>query len=826
MSASIGDLIARFTSTGFDRVSGEIDSLREKGEKAEKATDGLGSGLKRMAAGALSLAALAAGTKALVETNREFEKLRAGLITATGSVDNMEVAWKSLMKYAMDTPYGIQQVTESFTKLVNYGLTPSEEALTSYGDTAAAMSKSLDQMIEAVADAATGEFERLKEFGIKAKNNGDTISFTFRGVATTVKNNSADIEQYLIKLGKNNFGGAMARQMATLDGSIANMSDTWEQFKYNLSDGAFADNAATSINLITTGLNELNNQMESGAMETNLDAWGTAWSGWEQTIRETIDDVLSAWNDLFGNMDTGNANTIDTMSAYISHFPSELRRYLQVANSYVNAWLSGLSAAGEAAAGYLNPFNSSSDVTAKFQGRLKDIGSFLDQEADMYEQEAVYTQTMQDIFGEAAIRKADERRKQEQSNEKNHQDKLRQFRQNGGDGSSNSSSKKGASKQENEYQTLLKSLDSETEAVERAYKKRVEIIRKNTKEGSEVQKDLLARAAAKRDEEMRKAVESSPLGALKNTMMTEEREIEASYARRNEIIRSYTKSGSEDQKKLLDRSKEIRDQEQSDRRTQALAQVEQIRMDLQTEEEALLESYERRRALILENEELTGTQREELMKALSDRYQEQQQQLMLNQVATMSSYLQGSLSTMTQALADAGAESNAIYKVMFAAQKALAIPSMIVSTEEGATKALALGPVAGPIAAMAIRTMGYAAVGTVAGQAIAGLFDQGGLIPAGKKGIVGEFGPEIVNGPAIVTSRKATMDKINGGGGGSTKLLQPVNNNYFNINGNGVSDARLASMLRQAAQQGGEIGYSNVLTDVSTRSNISRKIGR
>ena len=35
------------------------------------------------------------------------------------------------------------------------------------------MGKDLSQMIEAVADATTGEFERLKEFGIKAGKEGD-----------------------------------------------------------------------------------------------------------------------------------------------------------------------------------------------------------------------------------------------------------------------------------------------------------------------------------------------------------------------------------------------------------------------------------------------------------------------------------------------------------------------------------------------------------------------------------------------------------------------------------------------------------------------------
>lgn len=45
---------------------------------------------------------------------------------------------------------------------------------------------------------------------------------------------------------------------------------------------------------------------------------------------------------------------------------------------------------------------------------------------------------------------------------------------------------------------------------------------------------------------------------------------------------------------------------------------------------------------------------------------------------------------------------------------------------------------------------------SIAGKTLAGLFDSGGYIPRGQFGIVGEYGPEIVNGPANVTSRKHT----------------------------------------------------------------------
>lgn len=778
MSGSVGDLITRFSSTGYNTVAGQIDNLASKGTKAEKATASLTAKLGAAAAGFLSLGAAIKAVNALVETNRQFEKLRAGLVTATGSVEGMEQAWAALMQYAMDTPYGIEQVTASFTKLINYGLTPSEEAMTSYGDTASAMSKSLDQMIEAVADAATGEFERLKEFGIKAKNNGDTITFTFRGVATTVKNSSKEIEQYLIDLGKTNFGGAMQRQMNTLDGSIANLSDTWEIFKYNLSDGMFADMASSAIGLVTDGIAELNNQMESGAMESNLDAWGMAWSGWGNDLDYLWGEIESAFSDMFGNMDTTAADTIDSISNYISHFPSELRSYLQTAIAYIKSWASEAMAYGAAVAGALNPFADNREVQATLDNRIKTIRQGLQDEKDAIESELIYTQVMQDIFGKRALDQAESNRKKNEQNEKNHQDRLAKFRVGGDSGSNSTGDDKAAKKaakeaerlakqREAEFERVKQSMESETETTRREYEERNRIIKENTTAGSKVQEDLLAK------------------------------------------------------------SKTMRDKELADAKTSALAKVEQIRQDLLSEEDALIEGYERRRKLILDNTELTENQRQDLLKSLQQRHMEEQNALMLNQIATMSGYMQSSLSTMTQALADAGAESNIVYKAMFAAQKAMAIPSMIVSTEEGATKALALGPVAGPIASTAIRALGYASIATVAGQAIAGLFDQGGLIPAGKSGIVGEFGPELVNGPAVVTSRKQTMSKVASAkeNAGSAKAFPTQNMNFY-INGNGVGDAALSQMLRQAARQGASMGYSEVLKDVSARGNISRKIGR
>lgn len=69
------------------------------------------------------------------------------------------------------------------------------------GNIAVGMGKSLDRFIEAVGDAATGEMERPRDFGIVASRQGDKVAFTFRGIATVVERDAARIRDYLKRIG-------------------------------------------------------------------------------------------------------------------------------------------------------------------------------------------------------------------------------------------------------------------------------------------------------------------------------------------------------------------------------------------------------------------------------------------------------------------------------------------------------------------------------------------------------------------------------------------------------------------------------------------------
>jgi hypothetical protein len=209
---------------GFDVDASGLNEVDAAVQRAANGARNLGDKL-RTAVGWIAGLATGGAMGYLVHQNMEFEKLNSMLITAEGSAEGATAAFAKIQKFAAKTPYDLAQVTEAYIKLKNLGLEPTEEAMTAYGNTASSMGKDLMQMIEAVADASTGEFERLKEFGIKASQSGEEVSFTFKGVTKKVKKDSSSIQKYLMGIGLKDFAGSMDRQSRTLEGRWGNLQD-------------------------------------------------------------------------------------------------------------------------------------------------------------------------------------------------------------------------------------------------------------------------------------------------------------------------------------------------------------------------------------------------------------------------------------------------------------------------------------------------------------------------------------------------------------------------------------------------------------------------
>lgn len=217
-------LIIEGDSSGAEKALANIDkNLGASSKKIEKTSINF-AGLSAAATGVAAAGASIIGV--LGSAVSKVESMKAALTTAfAGDSSAAAEAFKTISDFAGKTPYQMEEVMKSFIKLKNMGLDPSIEALTSYGNTASSMGKGLNDMVEAVADAATGEFERLKEFGIRASQQGDKVAFTFRGVTTTVGKNSEEIQKYLLNIGNTNFAGGMDAQSKTLGGQISTLKD-------------------------------------------------------------------------------------------------------------------------------------------------------------------------------------------------------------------------------------------------------------------------------------------------------------------------------------------------------------------------------------------------------------------------------------------------------------------------------------------------------------------------------------------------------------------------------------------------------------------------
>lgn len=301
--ADTASLIVRVSSTGVDKTTSQLNGLTKAAGAA--------------AAAVVSLETAKQVFSALVDSQRNFDKLNSGLITMTGSAENAAKAFSVLQQFAKETPYGLNQAVEGFTKLVALGLNPSKEALISYGNTAAAMGKDLNQMIEAVADASTFEFERLKEFGIKSSQQADTVSFAFRGVTTTVKKNSEEIQKYLLNIGNTDFAGAMETRSKTLDGQLSSLADSFDGLVLAVAQSGFGDAVGEQAATVEDAITALTDAIASNEIAATLQDWVTLFN-------ESFKFISDALNDLA--FDTED-KSVD-MSDSLGDIPDAIREWL------------------------------------------------------------------------------------------------------------------------------------------------------------------------------------------------------------------------------------------------------------------------------------------------------------------------------------------------------------------------------------------------------------------------------------------------------------------------------------------------------------------
>jgi len=254
MYVEIGAKIDKLESA-LNRMEGDIKNTGKRAESASRDSFGKIGGI---IAGAFSVQAVMSFSKQIIAVRGEFEKFEAVLTNTLGSSSAAQLALSDIKDFAAQTPFSVQELTGSFVKLANQGFVPTIQQMRKLGDVAAATGKGFDQLAEAIIDAQVGEFERLKEFGIRAQKEGDNVKFTFKGVQTQVDFTAESIQDYILGLGEvEGVSGATAAISETLSGKVSNLGDAYDNLLNTIGDSGLWKNAIDGLSGLLSATTEL-----------------------------------------------------------------------------------------------------------------------------------------------------------------------------------------------------------------------------------------------------------------------------------------------------------------------------------------------------------------------------------------------------------------------------------------------------------------------------------------------------------------------------------------------------------------------------------------
>lgn len=278
----------------------DFAALRRGANAAKAATGGLLRNMALMSvrgagyglAGAAAAGGAAAGifARGVIGNAAKFEQYQVALEGTEGSAKKAKAAMAWVQKFAKDTPYDIDTVTDSFVRARGVGIDPMTGAFRILGDAAGGTRKSLMDSVEAIADAQTGEFERLKEFNITSSSKGSQVTFSYidkagKQASKSVKKSMTEIRGAVLDIFDKKYGGGMERQAKTLTGIWNNLQDVITNFELSVAGKGIFDKVKNRLQ----GVLEYTDKL---AKDGSLDRWAQSASDWMVTLFDKADHFV------------------------------------------------------------------------------------------------------------------------------------------------------------------------------------------------------------------------------------------------------------------------------------------------------------------------------------------------------------------------------------------------------------------------------------------------------------------------------------------------------------------------------------------------------
>lgn len=695
------------------------------------------------------------GAREVVHTAVEIDRLKSRLVGVTGSVDEANTKFEELEEMALGKlPAKVDEVQNAFIQLSNVGLGASKEALKSYSNIAAQTGAALGDVTSAVMMASMGNYRSLRQFGIKMKDEGDGIQATFRGTTSEIGKSTESIEKYLQRIGEVEFAGAAERQMETMGGAIKKLDDAWEEMVDIIAKSKVGDVIRTSI---------------AGAAELVF----------------------------------GLDKALEALLYTVSKTPKSMSKARKEA---VEAWTN-------------SPSNTTvkpedpNEVAEKRAAILKDLYSEVEGGSKMTQ--AQFYAELDRRMGKKAEEPewGKEKTDEEQAVEDHIQsiiDKLNKNMESKADIRQREFSERDTALKDAQAQGVAGDLDAAIAENFRQYAEEVNGSKQSAKgKGSEgigimdIMRKLEDMNKTARDRNAERVAEAGAreYEQIKNNLAKQEDAVKASYEKQKAFLATYTGPDAaellaanevlwEKHNAKLKQQAEEKAAEEKAQHDGAMAILLKGDEKIMAEMEKQEDQYAKLLAKGIISEQEFTQLKVQLHIEANQKIADSNMELALQSTQNAEAIF-GSLATASK---NWGGEQSNTYKAMFAAQKAFAIASATVSMAHGISSAMDKGWPEGIPLALSAAAEGAKILAMISSANYSGAHDKGGYIPSGSVGLVGEYGPEFVRGPANVTSRRDTArildNAANGGGGQSPVNLRVVVAPEGHANQYRVSSAR------------------------------------
>lgn len=714
------------------------EKLRKMGRDTKKQSKGIGKDFAAMgAAWKSAIAAIATGamagavSKELIAT----EKSVAAFIQSTGSLADARAQFEMLQQAARDTIQPFDALKAAALDLRRNGIEPTAAQLKTFSQIAYSSGQSLETVAGAFTGVIQGNYRGLKQLGITAKDTGDTLVLTYKGVTTEIKKNTGALAEYFSEIGRQN-DGALEYLQSGLTGAVNKMENAWGDFTRAIGESGLGDlmrdminDAAAALDNITAWINE--NQEPIKAFFQDI---SDSWREIKKVTTQVFDDITDTVNDFWQSSGlaavTGTDNMIQALSQLFNFARAGFLQVMKYANL---AWagIRGIKDIGAASfEGVLTAIKSGSLAEGQ-----KVIENAIFNAAESSEEIIrLYDNATEDLFGD--IKKNLERIRLEQlgykdlkpgevfnyrSWEKGGENAPREFGQQTAAGGKRGGGKAAPKPEKDgwpEYFAGVKAL---------------------AKNGYTAVEKLRAEHGERIQELNRQFAESNSA-------------TDAEYLAAKKVIDDdYMRQFREQQQESRDFLREMKNDEMADLDNEYRERLERIR--LYHEQGLILEQeYQQGLADIRKDYE---KKRDETKAALPPEVKKETESL--REIAGGVNTLSDAFSNLTQGMS----ESSAGYKALFALQKSFAVASATVNAFAAWIEALNTKPFI-PAGLAAYANAVALTTGIIGQLQSVTMHDKGGRIPAGGLGIVGEYGPEIIEGPAQVTSRRKTAELARG----------------------------------------------------------------